>query len=255
MNNSAMRVLEILELFADSTEPLTVTDITNKLGYPKTSIFDIVNILASRGFIMRTNDRAKTYVIGPTSYFVGMSYLAGTDLQQAARPILSELRDTFGETCYLAVEDNGYVVYLEKLESDKPIRAISPVGARRPMYITGLGKAMLAGMPEERVREIAAMGMEPRTPSTITSVEGLLSELAKIRERGCAYDMGEDNSYVRCTAAPVRDSTGKVIAAISVSMLEVSFTDEMKAKTTEILPQAAMKLSRLLGYRGAGLYD
>ena len=65
MNNSAMRVLDILELFADSAEPLTVSDITKKLGYPKTSVFDIVSILADRGFIMRNSDRAKTYVIGP----------------------------------------------------------------------------------------------------------------------------------------------------------------------------------------------
>ena len=76
MNNSAMRVLEILELFASAPEPLTVSDITRLLGYPKTSVFDIVNILAERGFIKRDNERAKTYVIGPTAYQVGMSYLA-----------------------------------------------------------------------------------------------------------------------------------------------------------------------------------
>lgn len=65
MNNSAMRVLEILELFASAPEPLTVSDITRLLGYPKTSVFDIVNILAERGFIKRDNERAKTYVTGP----------------------------------------------------------------------------------------------------------------------------------------------------------------------------------------------
>lgn len=255
MNNSAMRVLDILELFADSDEPLTVSDITKKLGYPKTSVFDIVSILADRGFIMRTSDRAKTYVIGPMAYFVGMSYLAGTDLRKVAAPILSDIRDELGETCYLAVEDNGWVIYLDKLESSQPIRSTCPIGAKRAMYITGLGKAMLAAMPEERVLEIASRGLEPHTGATITTPEALLAELAEIRSRGCAYDMGEDNDHVRCTAAVIRDASGKVAGAISVAMLDVNFTDEVKAHSTVLIPEAALKISRLLGYRGTKLYE
>ena len=255
MNNSAIRVLDILELFADSHEPLTVSDITKKLGYPKTSVFDIVTILADRGFIMRTSDRAKTYVIGPMAYFVGMSYLANTDLRKIAEPILSAVRDELGETCYLAVEDNGWVIYLDKLESSQPIRSICPIGAKRAMYITGLGKAMLAAMPEERVKEIAARGLEPHTPTTITTVDALLDELARIRAQGFAHDMGEDNQHVRCTAAVIRDASGKVAGAISVAMLDVNFTDETRERSEKLIPESALKISRLLGFCGNKLYE
>ncbi len=255
MNNSAVRVLDILELFAGAAEPLTVSEAAKRLGYPKTSVFDIVSILAGRGFLRRVDERAKTYTVGPRAYFTGMAYLSGADLHSAARPVLAGVRDELGETCYLAVCDGGRVVYLDKLESSQPVRAICNIGERRPMYLTGLGKAMLAGMDEERVREIAAAGMERRTGKTITRVDALLRELAEIRRRGCAYDMGEDNEFVRCVAAPVRDAAGNICAAVSVSMLEASFTPEMQARATEKIIAAALAISRRLGYRGAALYQ
>ncbi len=249
-----MRVLEILELFADSPEPLTVTDITKTLGYPKTSVFDIVNILAERGFIRHTGDRAKTYTLGPKAYTVGMAYLARTDLFAVARPILTRLRDTLGETCYLAVPDGCAIIYLDKLESSRPIRSTCNVGARNHMYLTGLGKAMLAGLDDSLVDEIAALGMEAHTETTLTTPEALRAELEAIRRRGCAFDMGEDNSYVRCVAAPIRDHSGKVAAAISVSMLDDDFTDEMKSRAIRFVCEAALEISRQLGFRGNSLY-
>ena len=254
MNNSAMRVLEILEYFADNREPLTVSDISRRLGYPKTSVFDIINILCEHGFIRRDNERAKTYVIGPKAYMVGMAYIQRNDLYSIAHPILTSLRDRLGETCYLAIEDGGYVIYLDKVESSSPIRSTCNIGAKNFMYLTGLGKAMLAGMPDERVREIASRPMEAHTASTITTADELYRELEGIRERGCAYDMGEDNSFVRCVASAIRDSRGAVCAAISVSMLDAAFTTEMKSRASELIISSALEISRSLGYIGNRLY-
>lgn len=249
-----MRVLDILELLASNPNPLTVSDITCILGYPKTSIFDIVNILSKRGFIRCDNERAKTYVIGPVAYRVGMSYLAKNDLYSISHPILTSLRDSLGETCYLAIEESGYIIYLDKVESSQPIRSTCNIGARNFMYLTGLGKALLAAMPEDKIKEIAARGLPPRTDATITDTEALLEEMRKIRNRGCAYDMGEDNSYVRCVAAPIRDRDGLPVAAISVSMLDVKFTEEMKNRATREIIDSAEKISRGLGWSGNKLY-
>ncbi|MGN1127489.1 MAG: IclR family transcriptional regulator [Candidatus Flemingiibacterium sp.] len=255
MNNSAIRVLELLELFSEADEPLTVSDIVRKLGYPKTSVFDIVSILCERGFIRRENERAKTYVIGPKAYLVGMSYLRKNNLYTIAHPILEGLRDELGQTCYLAVADNGFVIYLDKVESSQPIRSTCTIGSKNPMYLTGLGKAMLAALPEEEVLRIAARGMEPHTDRTITTHEALLADLRETRRRGCAFDMGENHSYVRCTAAPVRDATGKVCAAISTAMLDADFTDSMRERSAKLVVSAAMKISRLLGFCKDKLYD
>lgn len=254
MNNSAIRVLEILELFAESSEPLTVSDIVHRLGYPKTSVFDIVNILASRGFIKKDNERAKTYVLGHVAYQVGMAYLTKNDLYSVAHPILTALRDKLGETCYLAVREGENIIYLDKVESLQPIRSTCNIGAKNLMYLTGLGKAMLAAMPEDTVHEICLHGMTARTPSTITTPEALFNELAIIRQRGCAYDMGEDNPYVRCVASPIRGRDGELAAAISISMLDATFTDDMKIKATENVISAACEISRGLGWKGGALY-
>ena len=254
MNNSAKRVLEILTFVSEHREPLTVTDICRALGYPKTSVFDIVTILCEQGFLRRENERAKTYQIGVKAYQVGMAYINTTDLYSIAHPILTAMRDKLGETCYLAVEEDGYIFYLDKVESSSPIRSTCNIGSKNYMYLTGLGKAILAGLPEQRVREIASRGMESHTPTTITTLDDLLNECASIRQRGCSYDMGEDNPHVRCAAAPIRDASGKFCAAVSISMLDVSFTDEMKEKATSEVISAAEQISCALGYRGKSLF-
>lgn len=254
MNNSAKRVLEILSYVAENNSPLTVTDISRALGYPKTSVFDIVTILCQEGFLRLENERAKTYQIGVRAYHIGMAYINSTDLYSIAHPILTAMRNKLGETCYLAVEEDGYIFYLDKVESSSPIRSTCNIGSKNHMYLTGLGKAILAGFSEEQVREIAERGMEPHTPTTIITYEDLLDECSIIRQRGCAYDMGEDNPHVRCVAAPIRDAAGKFCAAVSISMLDVAFTEEMKEKATQEIITAAQDISRALGFRGKSLF-
>ena len=183
-----------------------------------------------------------------------MSYLAKNDLYSISHPILTSLRDSLGETCYLAVEEGGYIIYLDKVESSQPIRSTCNIGAKNFMYLTGLGKALLAAMPEDRVREIAARGMPPRTDTTINTTEALLDEIQEIRKRGCAYDMGEDNSYVRCAAAPVRgrdNETGRRRQRLDARR-RVHGRDEERA-TREVIA-AAKEISRGLGWRGSELY-
>nr|MBQ4320286.1 IclR family transcriptional regulator [Clostridia bacterium] len=254
MNNSARRVLEMLELFSETPQPLTVTDISNILGYPKTSVFDIVNILHDRGFIRRTDDRAKTYVLGVRAYQVGMAYLSQTDLYSIAHPVLSDIRDKLGETCYLAVEEKGSIIYLDKLESSSPIRASCNIGSKNLMYLTGLGKAILAAWTDERVRDICREPFECRTPNTVKNVDELLFELQNIREQGFSIDNGEDNIYIRCIAAPILGANAQAKAAISISMPENRFTDEMLDNAAREITDAALYISRQLGYRGTSLF-
>jgi len=254
MNNSARRVLEILELFSETDTPMTISDITSITGYPKTSVFDIVNILADRGFIRRDNERAKTYVMGVKAYQVGMSYLQHTNLYGLAHPLLAELRDRLGETCYLAVEEKGVIIYLDKLESDAPIRASCNIGSKNLLHLTGLGKAILAAWPDEKVRQTCPDPLEVHTPNTISDLNTLLQVLKETRERGYALDIGEDNPYIRCVAAPVYDAASQPCAAISISMLSDRFTEEMEKKAAAQITEAALYLSRQLGYRGRGLY-
>lgn len=254
MNNSAKRVLEILELFAESPVPMTISEVANTLGYPKTSVFDIINILHDRGFIRQDNERAKTYIMGVKAYQVGMAYLQHADLYSIVHPVLSDLRDRLGETCYLAVEEKGQIIYIDKLESSAPIRSSCNVGSKNLLHLTGLGKAILAAWPDEKVREVLQEPLEVHTANTIADMDTLLSVLHETRLRGYALDLGEDNPYIRCTAAPIYDSKGNVSAAISISMLDNRFTPELQERAGIEITKAALYISHQLGYRENYLY-
>lgn len=254
MNNSAIRVLDILELISSSQAPMTASEIGKALDIPKSSVFDLVNIMSKRGFITPESPYGKAYKIGVSSYRTGMAFVNNDGLYGAAHPVLKRLCDITGETCYLAVEDNGSLIYLDKVESDAPIRSSLKIGSGNSLHCTGLGKALLAAYTEERVRCIADKGLGRHTPTTICDPDTLFIELEATRKRGYAVDLGEDNELLRCVAAPVRDRTGEAVAAISVTMLASNYTGEHLAETIAALKAAALEISQKNGYMGYSLY-
>ncbi|CDC73258.1 transcriptional regulator IclR family [Candidatus Colimorpha enterica] len=254
MNNSAKRVLDILGLIASSETPLTASEIGKELSIPKSSVFDIVNILSERGYITTVSPYGKAYRIGISAYRTGMAFVRRDGLFNSAHPILRNLSDATGETCYLAVEADGKIVYLDKAESSAPIRSSLNVGSQNGMHCTGLGKALLAAYPEERA--ISAIGKNPErhTENTLCDLPSIMAELEKTRERGYAIDNGEDNTFLRCVAAPVRDADGNAVAAISVTMLESNFRREHVTDVVRKLTEAALAISHINGYIGNNLY-
>ena len=104
------------------------------------------------------------------------------------------------------------------------------------------------------MRTVCTEPLEIHTPNTIANLETLLRVLEETRIRGYAKDLGEDNPYIRCVAAPVLDSSGQTCAAISISMLSDRYTPEMEQKAAAQITEAALYLSRQMGYRGSGLY-
>jgi DNA-binding IclR family transcriptional regulator len=253
MNNTTLRALEILELIAKSNKPLGITDISRSLDIPKSSVFDIVHTLCKKRFIEPHTGNSKLFVIGIKAYQTGIAYINKINLYNIAHPILERVKDVLGETVYLAVENDGNIVYLDKVESESPILYTCKMGATNTMHVTGLGKALLACYPEEKVREITKGKFEKRTENTIVDIETLLHELEKIRRLGYAIDNGEDNLLVRCVAVPVRDHLGKPAAAISVSMLESSF-NEKKEQTIAEISKAGKEISWSLGFTGKELF-
>jgi IclR family KDG regulon transcriptional repressor len=174
------------------------------------------------------------------------------DLKQQARSFLAELRDRINETVHLAVLDNDLrVVYLEKLSTQHAVGLmVSRIGITAPMHCTALGRAMAAFRPEDEIREwIGKNGLQAFTEATITDEAEFLRELRKIRSRGYAVDRGEYEASVRCVAAPIRDRSAEVIAAVSISApdsrMPLQLLDiPMAAQAVE----AASRISQALGY-------
>lgn len=213
---SAGRVLEVLEALAADTEPASLADLITRTGMAKSTVFRLIATLEDKGFVRKV---AGGYVLGRKCIMLANAAREAVDLREEAQPQLRRLRDLTGETVQLAVLDDWQVVYLARMLSPKPVGYMrSRVGAVLPANCTGLGKAMLAYRSRPAVERWCRTQTFPRlTSTTLTSAEELLRELDVIAARGFALDMGEREPEVRCVAAPVRDVTGTVVAAISAA--------------------------------------
>jgi len=169
------------------------------------------------GVIERNNETGK-YRLGLKLYELGNSVSLKKIMVDRARKYLEDLHWYLNETVNFATLKNGEVVYLDKIIADRNFVIISEVGKRLPAHCTGLGKAMLAFLPESDVKRIIKeKGLKKFTKNTITNKKDLFEELKKIRECGYAIDNEEIEDGLRCIAAPIFNGDGEVIAAVSIS--------------------------------------
>lgn len=255
VNKSASRAIDVLELLAKNQKPMTLTEIGRSLDLPKSSCFDIVYTLVERGVVEVDNEQLKTFRLGIKLFQLGAAVLEQTDLHSAARPLLARLAKETGETVYLAIEDKGEIVYLDKVESSEPIRSTLTVGSRNLMHVTGLGKALLATYKTEKVKKITGEKALPvRTPYSLKDYTALDEDLKAIRKRGYAIDDREGMEFLRCVAAPVRDYSGRAVAAVSIAALDSRLPFEKVPAYAAMVTDTALEISRRLGYSGGQLY-
>jgi DNA-binding IclR family transcriptional regulator len=171
-------------------------------------------------------------------------------LLRQAKPILDKMVSDCNETCYVAIFKEGYVVYLDTVETDMTVRVVSRVGSRLPSYCTAAGKVYLANMSEEEISEILPdEEFKAYTPATIKNRSQLREELARVAEQGYAIDREELDLGVNCVAAPIRDYTRRIVGSISISGPTMRLGEERIAN--ELVPlvlSSAEELSTRLGY-------
>ncbi|WP_069111574.1 IclR family transcriptional regulator [Jiangella alba] len=211
---SAQRTLEVLELVARFPDGLTFVDLVEKLPYPKSSLHGLLQTIVAMHWLT-FDPRERTYLIGVRPWEVGQAFSRHRDLTVHARRALREASRQLDETVQLGVLDDFDVIYIDKVEGTRMLRLVSHVGSRLPAYVTGIGKALLSGLPAEVVSaHYAGRELTRYTPKTITSGDEVITVIDQVRELGYATDDGEHTSGVSCVAAPVRTGDG-VVAAIS----------------------------------------
>ena len=252
VNKSAQRVIQILDYFACEKRPLTLSDIGKHFSLPKSSCFDLVYTLVECGALETDPTNPKAYRLGNKMFTIGAAFLDQNDLVSASRPIMTSLASTLGETVYIAIRDKNEIVYMQKVESNEPIRSTLNVGSRNNMHSSGLGKAILAAT--ENWAELLPFPLAKITANTITEREDMEKELEATRKRGYAIDDREGMEFIRCVAAPIFDSSGQCIAAISVSGLDVRMNDEKLSVAGEAVKAAALEISHRLGFFSNQLY-
>jgi DNA-binding IclR family transcriptional regulator len=243
------RGMKVLDALLDARVPLSLEQVCAHTSLPKSTAFRIIVNLLQGQYLVETE---KGYWLGLKMLRFGALVEEKLDLVQQARRFLLQLRDQVNETVHLAVlDDDLRVVYLEKLSTQHAIGPMmSRIGMTAPVHCTALGKTMAAFRPEDGICEwIRAHGLKPVTDATTTDKDTFLQELREIRSRGYAVDNGEFEVSVRCVAAPIRDRTGTVIAAVSISGPDTRMPNPLIDSFMAIQAvETASHISQALGY-------
>ncbi|HWM35556.1 MAG TPA: IclR family transcriptional regulator [Streptomyces sp.] len=248
------RALDILELFLDCDGSLSAPEITRRLQLPRTTVHELVTTLTARNYLIQPADQPGRYRLGVRGYQLGSRYAEQLDLAAEGQQVARSVAETCDETVHVAILEGRDVIYIAKVDSTHAVRMVSGAGRRLPAHCTSVGKMLLASLPEEELESRLA-GAEPltaMTPNSITSPESLRAELVETRGRGVAVEQQESNPDVSCVAAPVRDAAGRVVAALSISVPMIRWSEERQSELEGLAVKGAADLSGRLGHRRRG---
>lgn len=244
---SVQRAATLLKAFAGGAPEQGVTELSRAVNLHKSTVSRLLATLEREGLVER--------VPGAEKYRLGFEIvrLAGQaphfhDLRSAAQPILDRLADDSRETVNLAVLDDDEVVNVQQVSGPHLVRDVNWVGRRTPLNCVANGKALLAYQPSDTIERVLSGPLPRFTARTITNQERLRAELAQVRAQGYAVALGEIEEGLHAVAAPVRNATGQVIAAVSVSGPAYRVTPDRIAALGELTTRAADTLSERLGH-------
>lgn len=245
--SSVKNALRILRSFSMEEPEKKVNDLAESLGMNKSTVSRMMATLASENFVYK-DQKTKKYRLGVSA--LALSGIAGSqlDISREAQSILKTLVETMEETVHLSVLDQLDVMYIEKVECQQPVRVLTYVGSRNPIYCTSAGKVILANSEKELTEKVIGRGLKAFTEHTITNPGDLIEHLEQIRETGYAYSIEELQEGVTSVAAPVFDHTGSVIAALSVVGPKQRIQPHRIPIFAKNITVAAKEISAQMGY-------
>ncbi len=209
--------LMLLDAFAEAEHPLRFSDLKERLPFPKATLHRMLKALVDERMLTH-HEGSGMYQLGPRLIRLAHAAWANGSLADAARPILDTLHAELGKTIHLAQLDNGQVLYLDKRVGNRGLAMFSRPGKVGPAYCTGVGKAMMAYLPDDALEECLQRQTFARfTPTTLTSRDALLNELDAIRTRGHAYDREEHEPGIVCIAVPILSADGSLFGGLSAT--------------------------------------
>lgn len=246
---SVDRALDILEAFNYNEEELGVTELSHKLKLHKNNVFRLLATLECRGYIEQDKTTGN-YRLGIKTFEVAHVFMHHLGLRKQARPVLEEIVQKSNETAYLALLDGAETVYVLMSETHHTVRVIPRLGFRLPAHCTALGKAQLAYESLDQLERLfKGRLMTKYTENTIVDYEQLLNHLREAAQSGLAIDNEEFELGVKCVAAPVRDYTHRVVAAVGISGPTNRLSPErIEKELAAIVKEAGINISRRLGY-------
>lgn len=245
--SSVKNALLILRSFSMDEPEKKISDLALQLGLNKSTVSRTMATLASEGFVYK-DPETKKYRLGMTIISLSGIINNNMDVYTESQPILNKLVQDIDETAHISILDNTDVIYIQKIECNHYVRALTHVGKRNPAYCTSSGKVLLAYADESVVETTINSGLKKYTETTITDPDELREHLRKIKQDGFAYSLAEFNEGVHSVAAPIYDYTGKVIAALTVvGPMQRIQQNKIRPLAKKVI-EASMEISDRMGY-------
>lgn len=244
---SVARAVVMLEMLADGSGEMGVTEMGRHLGVHKATASRLLATLAAHGLVER-NPSTDKYRLGFGLIHLAGSAVAGMDLVREARPILEDLAERTQETVNLAVLDGDSVLNIDQISSPRTVASRSWVGRRTPYHCTSNGKVLLAFAQESERERLLSLPLESRTRNTITNPDAIRSQLAEVGALGYARTVEELEEGLSAVAAPVRAADGVVVAAVSVAGPAFRMRPEELDRLARLTMDAAGAISRRMGF-------
>ncbi|WP_376739706.1 IclR family transcriptional regulator [Bacillus canaveralius] len=245
--SSVKNALRILRSFTMDEPEKKISDLSTALGLNKSTVSRTMATLASEGFVYK-DPETKKYRLGLSILSLSGIVNSNMDVYRESQPILNKLVESIGETAHISVMDHLEVIYLQKVECNHPVRFLTHVGRRNPLYCTSSGKVLLAYSNEDTIEAVMNKGLQQFTKNTITDPQKLRTHLKHIKENGFAFSLEEFLEGVNSIAAPVYDYKGRVIAAISVVGPKQRIQQHKVQGLAKKVVSAGKEISTRMGY-------
>ncbi|MDH3414228.1 MAG: helix-turn-helix domain-containing protein [Gammaproteobacteria bacterium] len=245
---SLSRALSLLEhLAAEAERGISLTELARRAKLPPSTTHRLLATLEQQGFAELDAERG-IWFVGVRTFVVGNAFLAHRDFVATARPFMRRLVEESGESVNLGILDEGEVVFLSQVECREMMRMFVRLGGRAPAHASGVGKALLAALPEADVDAILELrGLQRFTDNTIEARVILREDLARVRNRGYAYDDEEHAVGLRCVASTLHDELSHPISAISLSGPRARITDQRVEILGRLVRETADRITHALG--------
>lgn len=239
------RGLDVIDVVSQGNTALQ--DLAAQLGLPRSTTHRLASALVERRYLKFT--RGVGYSLGPRLLELGYVTSQQTSLQRVARDYLEALADATGDTVHLGVREGSRALYLDKIPGRRRVEIISRIGELQPLRSTGIGKALILDASEAQLREYYNFEGQQGNRYTVR-LSTWLERMRDYAKNGYAFDLEENEDQIRCVAAPIRDVTGRIVAAISLSSAAQYMSDTRMHGLVFDVQDTANDISAALGYTG-----
>lgn len=245
-NKTVVKSMALLNLFLHEPS-FTLSELVSLSGMPKTSVHRMVSSLEEMGFLNR--DPSGVYTLGLVFLEFGQLVADRLDIRKIAKPVMEELCREVDEAVHLIMRDGNEAIYVEKIEGTQTVRLYTAIGRRSPLYAGACARSILSFLPREEIEAyIKQTELIPIGSGTITDPSKLLEAIEASVQNGYTVSYSELENYTAAIGAPIFNHHHQVAAGISIAGFEARFTEDRLPYLTERVKQAALQISRKIGY-------